>query len=62
MSKRSGQDGQVFLRCGRWVGRFYVDVSGQEKRIRRAVVLGMKKELTKPEAKLKLKKILPSLV
>jgi integrase len=54
MSKRSGQTGQVFLRCGRWVGRFYVDVPGEAKRMRRAVVLGMKTELTKPEARRKL--------
>ncbi len=54
MSKRSGQTGQVFLRCGRWVGRFYVDVPGEAKRTRRAVLLGMKGELTKPEAKRKL--------
>ena len=54
MSKRSGQSGQVFLRHDRWVGRFYVDVPGETKRTRRAVVLGMKKELTRPEARRKL--------
>jgi integrase len=58
MSKRSGQSGQVFLRNGRWVGRFYVDVLGQTNRVRKAVVLGMKRELTKPQAKLKLKDML----
>lgn len=54
MSKRSGQSGQVFLRNGRWIGRFYADVSGETKRTRKAVVLGMKRELTRPEAKRKL--------
>ena len=58
MSKRAGQAGQVFLRNGRWVGRFYVDVREQTQRVRKAVVLGMKKELTKPQARLKLKTML----
>ena len=58
MSKRSGQAGQVFLRNGRWVGRFYVDVQGQTQRVRKAVVLGMKNEVTKPQAKRKLKNML----
>jgi integrase len=58
MSKRAGQAGQVFLRNGRWVGRFYVDVLGQTQRVRKAVVLGMKREITKPQAKLKLKEII----
>src|SRR5207245_1852261 len=43
-----------FLRNDRWVGRFYVDVAGQSKRMRKAIVLGMKTELTKTEARLKL--------
>src|SRR2546427_7297201 len=54
MSKRSGQVGQVFLRNDRWVGRFYVDVPGQSNRMRKAIVLGLKKELTKTGARLKL--------
>ncbi len=58
MSKRSGQTGQVFLRNNRWIGRFYVDVPGQTNRVRKAIVLGMKSELTKPQAKLKLKNML----
>jgi len=58
MSKRSGQTGQVFLRNGRWVGRFYVDVPGESKRTRRAVVLGSKEELTRPEAKRRLLEII----
>src|ERR1700693_3460590 len=58
MSKRSGQAGQVFLRNDRWIGRYYVDVPEQTNRVRKAVVLGMKKELTKPEARIKLKELL----
>ena len=58
MSKRSGQSGYVLLRNDRWIGRFYVDVPGQTNRTRKAVVLGMKNELTKPQAKMKLKTIL----
>ena len=54
MSKRSGQTGQVFLRNERWVGRFYVDVPEASKRKRRALVLGMKTELNRSEAKRKL--------
>jgi integrase len=54
MSKRSGQTGQVFLRNDRWVGRFYVDVPEASKRKRRALVLGMKRELNRSEAKRKL--------
>src|SRR5580704_1563450 len=58
MSKRSGQAGQVFLRNDRWVGRFYVDVPGQVERVRKAIVLGMRKELTKPQAKNKLRDLI----
>ena len=54
MSKRSGQTGQVFLRNDRWVGRFYVDVPEASQRKRRALVLGMKRELNRSEAKRKL--------
>jgi integrase len=58
MSKRSGQAGQVFSRNGRWIGRYYVDVPEQINRVRKAVVLGMKNEITKPQAKMKLKTML----
>jgi integrase len=46
------------LRSNRWIGRHYVDVPGQVSRRRLAVVLGLKHELTKPEAKLKLLSII----
>jgi integrase len=58
MSKRSGQRGQVFLRNERWVGRFYVDVLGDSRRKRRAIVLGTKQEITRSEAKRKLLEII----
>src|ERR1700751_2878321 len=58
MSKRSGQAGQVFSRNGRWIGRYYVDVPEQINRVRKAVVLGMKNEITKPQAKMKLETML----
>lgn len=48
----------MFLRNNRWVGRFYVDVPGDSKRKRRALVLGTRKELTRSEAKRKLLEIL----
>lgn len=56
MSKRSGQCGQVFVRNGRFVGRYYVDTP--ERRIRKAVVLGLKSEMTKPEARRRLLEII----
>lgn len=46
------------LRNNRWVGRYYVDVLGQSKRVRKAIVLGMKNELTKPEARRKLLEVI----
>ena len=52
MSKRAGQTGALILRHDRWVGRFYVDTP--EGRTRKAVVLGLRSELSKTEAKLKL--------
>jgi integrase len=49
----------VFLRNKRWIGRFYVDVFGQDRRTRKAIVLGLKsREFTKTEAKVKLKSLL----
>jgi hypothetical protein len=48
----------VFLRNNARIGRFYVDVPAQTGRVRKAVVLELKKELTKPEARNKLKEML----
>ena len=58
MSKRSGQSGSVFVRNGRYVGRYYEDTS--EGRTKRAVTLGLKSEMTKPEAKRRLLDIISS--
>src|SRR5580704_5192435 len=52
MSKRAGQTGALISRHGRWVGRFYIDTP--DGRTRKAVVLGLRNELSKTEAKLKL--------
>jgi integrase len=58
MSRRTGQNGTVELRNGAWRGRFLVDVPGQVERQKRSVVLGFKKDMTKSEAKRKLKEII----
>src|SRR6267378_6704027 len=58
MSRRIGQNGSIELRNGAWRGRYLVDVPGQVERQKRSVVLGFKKEMTKAEAKRKLKEII----
>src|SRR6266478_9811706 len=58
MSRRTGQNGTLEARNGAWRGRFLVDVPGQMERQKRSVVLGFKKEMTKSEAKRKLKEII----
>jgi len=58
MSRRTGQNGTVEERNGAWRGRYLVDVPGQVERQKRSVVLGFKKEMTKAEAKRKLKEII----
>jgi integrase len=55
MSKRF-QVGQVFLRNGRYVGRYRTDVV--ENRKRKAVVLGLKDKMTKQDARRKLLEII----
>lgn len=50
--------GQVVLRNNRYVGRYYIDTP--ERRVRKAVVLGFKHEMTKPEAKRRLLNMLAS--
>ena len=55
MSKRF-QVGQVFLRNGRYVGRYRTDVVGNRKR--KAVVLGLKEKMTKQDARRKLLEII----
>src|SRR5260370_6279853 len=58
MSRRTGQNGSIEMRNGAWRGRYLVDVPGQAERQKRSVVLGFKKEMTKSEAKRKLKEII----
>jgi hypothetical protein len=58
MSRRSGQNGTIEARNGAWRGRFLVDVPGQLERQKRSVVLGFKKDMTKSEARRKLKEII----
>ena len=54
MARRSGQSGYVTKKRGVWWGRWYADVPGQEKRTRKAVLLGPVSDLTKSQAKRKL--------
>jgi hypothetical protein len=58
LSRRIGQNGSVELRNGAYRGRYLVDVPGQEKRVNKAVVLGFVADMTKSEAKRKLKEII----
>ena len=58
MSRRTGQNGTIEERNGAWRGRYLVDVAGQAQRQKRSVVLGFKKDMTKSEAKRKLKEII----
>lgn len=60
MSKRSGQSGSVRLVGSKWYGRYWRDVPGKAKREHPSVVLGKKSEMTKPEARRKLKEIITS--
>src|SRR6266481_6413063 len=58
MSRRTGQNGTIEERNGAWRGRYLIDVPGQMERQKRSVVLGFKKDMTKSEAKRKLKEII----
>ena len=61
MTRRSGQNGNVVKSGRMWRGRYYEDVVGQEKRRRLSVPLGFVKEMTKPEARRKLREKLNEL-
>jgi len=54
MSRRSGQAGYVVVRGTKYVGRFYADEPGSKRRVRKAVVIGSAKEMSKPQAERKL--------
>src|SRR5258708_36735004 len=58
LSRRIGQNGSVEVRSGAYRGRYLVDVPGQEKRVNKAVILGLVVEMTKSEARRKLKSII----
>jgi integrase len=58
MSRRTGQNGTIEERNGAWRGRYLVDVAGEAQRQKKSVVLGFKKDMTKSEAKRKLKEII----
>src|SRR4029453_6378917 len=53
MRRRSGQSGQIVRKGKTWHVRFYVDVPGQRKRLRKSVPVGpaaRKGKLPKPES------------
>jgi integrase len=58
MSTRSGQSGTVVLKGQMWHGRYYADAHGQSERRRASAPIGPVKELTKTEAKRKLRTML----
>jgi len=58
MARRSGQSGVVVKKGQMWHGRYYEDVPGQIERVRRSVPIGLVSEMTKPEAKRKLRTML----
>lgn len=55
---RSGQSGTVVRKGQMWHGRYYVDVSGEERRRYASVPLGSVKAMKKTEAKRKLRAML----
>jgi hypothetical protein len=59
MSRRYGQSGYVVRKDNNWHGRFYVDLEDRRKRM--SVSLGKTDELTKSEAKRKLRDLLGQL-
>jgi integrase len=61
MTRRCGQSGSVVQKGLMWHGRYYVDVPGQLERIRKSVPLGFVKEMTKSEARRKLRTLLEEL-
>ncbi|MFZ3331983.1 MAG: hypothetical protein WA197_15210 [Candidatus Acidiferrales bacterium] len=50
MSRRSGQSGSVYRKGSKYIGRYRADVPGQNKRIRRTVIIGNISQITKPQA------------
>jgi integrase len=58
MSRRIGQDGTIEVRNGAYRGRWLEDVPGQVDRVRRSVVLGFVREMTRTQARRKLRDII----
>jgi integrase len=58
MSRRTGQNGSIEVRNGAYRGRFLIDVPGQSERQKRSVVIGFKKDMTRCEARRRLKEII----
>lgn len=54
LSRRAGQYGSIEKRNGMWRGRFLADIPGQLARVKRAVILGAVREMTKSEARRRL--------
>lgn len=50
MSRRSGQSGSVYVKGSQYVGRYRADVPGQNKRVRRTVIIGNIQQFTRPQA------------
>src|SRR5437879_2370392 len=60
MSRRTGQNGTIEVRNGAYRGRWLEDVPGAVERVKRSVVLGFVKEMTRSEARRKLRGIIES--
>jgi integrase len=58
LSRRTGQSGFVEVKNGYYRGRYLIDVPDQAERVRKAVILGLVTEMTKSEARRKLKSII----
>lgn len=50
MSRRSGQSGSVYIKGSQYIGRYRTDVPGQNKRVRRTVIIGNIQQFTRPQA------------
>ncbi len=50
MSRRSGQSGSVCVKGSQYIGRYRADVPGQNKRVRRTVIIGNIDQITRPQA------------
>jgi len=58
MAQRSGQAGTVVVKGKWWTGRYYEDVPGQLSRRRKSIPIGLKEDMTKPQARNKLRAML----